>query len=125
MNSHAPRTQLSVLLHGGEWAWRRALRQMLLERTQEQGTHTPALVVLLSSGAAEAAKWLTDPRLTLIVSTEDDHLRHSIAALAPTVDVLWLDAGTAGPAGDAAIRPIVAVAEEILRRLRQVGADAR
>lgn len=79
-------TERAVLVCGAESAWRLRWRE-ILQRVP--------VVVLLASRSAEAAKWLSDPRLVLVVALEDASLRKTVSTLAPLLPTVWLPSGTA------------------------------
>ncbi len=63
---------------------RLALRTMLDTRANCSG-----VTLLASSREAEAAKCLADPRVALVVATDEPRIRRTLSALAPSLPVVW------------------------------------
>ena len=83
--SGTPTTARALLVHGADATWRRAMHDAARDAFRDAGVR-----VLLSSREAEAAKWLRDPRVTLVVSLDSAASRHAFASVRESVSVLWV-----------------------------------
>lgn len=100
---HDPDADRAVLVFGEDSAWRLRWRDAL---------RRIPVAVLLASRSAEAAKWLADPRLILIVAVDDAAARRTVGALAPSLPVVWMAA-----TGDRRNAPTDAELDAVLRLL--------